>query len=89
MSEFEPISLKPKNDQAGLVWSGHAADRYLIELQTGIIPQLVHLVFFDSEADHAVVHTQVEAFEVGDVLDAAAMEKLEGAISDVLANLGS
>jgi len=82
---FEPISLS--NTQDGLVWSGQVAPRYLAELQTGIIPQLVHLVFFDTDNDNAVVHEEVQAFKVGETLDESNMVLLTAAITAALEGL--
>lgn len=83
---FEPISLK--DDTSGLVWSGMASSRYLAELQTGVIPQIVHLVLFDTNNDNAVVHEEVEAYKVGeDINDPANQTKLNDAITAALGNL--
>jgi len=69
------------------VWSGQVAPRYLAELQTGIIPQLVHLVFFDTDNDNAVVHEEVQAFKVGETLDESNMVLLTAAITAALEGL--
>ena len=82
---FEPISLKEKHD--GLVWSAQVTPQYLAELQTGIVPQLVHLVFFDIENDNAVVHEEVQAFKLGEGLDESNMVLLNAAVTAAIEGL--
>jgi len=82
---FEPISLKEKHD--GLVWSAQVTPQYLAELQTGIVPQLVHLVLFDTENDNAVVHEEVRAFQTGDTFGEDNMAELTAAVTSALEGL--
>ena len=89
LSNFYAISQQPENS-AGLVWSGEVQEgKYFAELQTGIIPQLVHLVIFDMETDYTPVYTAVEAFELGASLDSGAMDRLQAAIGVGLTELNS
>ncbi len=85
MSEFSPIS--PNEDHEGLVWFKQVTPRYLVELQTGIVPQIVHLVIFDTENDNEVVHNKVRAYEIGDGMDAQHMAELQAAIGAALKEL--
>lgn len=85
--KFVPISLKPEGQQSGLVWSGMVDDKHLAELQTGVIPQLVHLILFDTENSNAVVYDRVQAFELGTSFDDEAEAELEAAIAEALATL--
>lgn len=91
MPEFSPISVNSENANSaphdGLIWSGMVTETLLAELQTGIIPQLVHLVIFDTENDNAVVYSQVRAYEEGEGLDAEHMAELQDAIEEALEGL--
>lgn len=78
-------SLSQKGAKAGLVWSGEVQEgKYFAELQTGVLPQLVHLVIFDVETNYTPVYTALEAFNPGDQLDEAAMLRLQEAIQEGL-----
>jgi len=90
LSNFDVISQKPENDRAGLVWAGEVQEgKYFAELQTGILPQLVHLVIFDMESEYTPVYTALEAFELGTAFDEDAMGRLQTAIGTGLAELNS
>lgn len=79
-----------KEDTSGLLWSGEVeTGKYFAELQTGIIPQIVHLVVFDMQNDNAPVYNAVQAFSLGDTLDDEAMVQLNAAIDEALAVLNA
>jgi len=82
---FEVISQK--EDHAGLVWSGQVTPQYLAELQTGILPQLVHLVIFDTDNDNAVVHDEVRAYKAGATFGEEELAELNTVIADALEGL--
>lgn len=85
MSELTPISIL--DDHTGLVWHEMATPQYLVELQTGVIPMLLHLAIFDVTANHKLVHEQLTAYSIGDTLNSENMDRLDSAISEALANL--
>jgi hypothetical protein len=90
LKDFYPISQNENGDTNGLVWSGVVQpEKYFAELQTGILPQLVHLVIFDLEDDYKPVYTTLQAFQVGDTMTAEKMEELQVAIGIGLAELNA
>ena len=90
LEDFYPISVNPKETRGGLVWHGVVQeDKYFAELQTGVLPQLVHLVIFDMEQDNKPVYEALAAFEVGDSLDSSKLSELESAVQVGLAELNS
>lgn len=97
MADFKPISVDHENvnnpatpnPHDGLLWAGMVSDRYLAELQLGILPQLVHLVIFDTEDDHKMVYEALRAFEVGDTMGPEQMAELQGAVQEALTSLES
>ena len=82
---FYPISLT--DSHTGLVWHGQVTPRYLAELQTGILPQLLHLVFFDTEDDNNVVSETIRSYEYGDTLTPENLAELSSVVAEVLEGL--
>lgn len=83
---FKAISLE--SDHTGLVWSSEVVEgKYLAELQTGILPQLVHLVIFDIQDSYRPVYETLQAFNIGDTLDESNMAVLQDAVEEGLNTL--
>lgn len=82
---FAPISTQ--DNHAGLVWSQQVTPQYLAELQTGVLPQLIHLVIFDVEDNNTVVYEQVQAYEIGESLTEENLEALEVAVASAMETL--
>jgi hypothetical protein len=88
LQDFYPISLN--EDHAGLVWHDEVeAGKYLAELQTGVLPQLVHLVIFDIEDEYKPVYTTLAAYTPGQTLDDEHMAALQSAIAVGLEELNA
>lgn len=69
LTDFESISLRPDKDRYGLVWSAVVRkDKYLAELQTGVIPQLIHLIIFDISDENKPVYEALSAYAFGETL---------------------
>lgn len=78
------------DDTAGLLWHDEVqAGKYYAELQTGIVPQIVHLIIFDMENNNEPVYNAVQAFNLGDTLDDSAMSQLQVALAEALAVLNA
>jgi hypothetical protein len=90
LKDFFPISLKPEGDRAGLVWHAEVQPgRYFAELQTSILPQLIHLIVFDMADGNKPVYEALSAFEIGDTLNAEKQQELNAAVQTGLAVLNS
>jgi len=91
LSDFYMIT--GNDDTSGLVWGAEVQEgKYFAELQTGIIPQLVHLLVFDMEDDNMAVYNAVQAFKVGDTFDpddTDTAEALNSAVIEALAVLNA
>ena len=90
LTDFSAITQSENDTTSGLVWSGEVQEgKYFAELQTGIIPQLVHLIIFDMENGYVPVYEALTAFATGASLDEEAMVTLNGAVETGLEALNS
>jgi len=90
LTDFSAITQNEDGSTAGLVWSSEVQEgKYFAELQTGIIPQLIHLIIFDMENDYAPVYEALAAFTTGASLNEEAMSALNEAVEVGLGALNS
>lgn len=85
--------LSGQDDTHGLLWADEVQEgKYFAELQTGIVPQIIHLIMFDMENGNEPVYNAVQAFKLGDTFDTSdedTMTQLNDAVTEALAVLNA